>query len=104
MPYLPDNYRRFVERYPSVHDAHQRLAEACYDAGPMEERTARLVKLGIAIGAEAEGAVRSHARRALDEGVPIEEVRQVALLALTTAGFPTTTAGLSWIEDVVDDN
>jgi 4-carboxymuconolactone decarboxylase len=66
--------------------------------GPLDERTARLVKLGIALGAQAEGAVRSHARRALSEGESREEVRHVGLLALTTIGFPHTIAGLGWIE------
>jgi hypothetical protein len=36
-------------------------------APPPRNLRARLVKLGIAIGAQAEGAVRSHARRALAE-------------------------------------
>jgi 4-carboxymuconolactone decarboxylase len=66
---------------------------------PLDERTARLVKLGIAGGAQAEGAVRSHARRALSERESREEVRHVGLLALTTIGFPHTVAGLrrAWL-------
>lgn len=100
MSYLPDAYRSFADRFPEVHRANQALAEACYDAGPLDDRTARLVKLAIAVGAQSEGAVRSHARRALAEGIPVEEVRQVAVLALTTQGFPTTVAGLSWIDEV----
>jgi 4-carboxymuconolactone decarboxylase len=71
-------------------------------AAPLDERTARLVKLGIALGAQAEGAVRSHARRALTEGESREEMRHVGLLALTTIGFPHTVAGLSWIEEVIE--
>jgi len=54
---------------------------------PLDERTARLVKLGIAGGAQAEGAVRSHARRALSGRESHEEVRHVGLLALTTIGM-----------------
>lgn len=69
--------------------------------GPLEARSARLVKLGIAIGAQAEGAVRSHARRALAEGASADEVRHIGLLALTTIGFPHTVAGLGWIEEVI---
>jgi hypothetical protein len=46
--------------------------------------------LGVAIGAQAEGAVRSHARRALAENMTPDEVRHVGLLALTTIGFPHT--------------
>jgi len=37
----------------------------------------RLAKLGIAIGRESEGGVRSHARKALAEGIEREAIRQV---------------------------
>jgi len=99
--YLPDIYQHFERAFPNVHTAHQELARSCYEAGPLEERTARLVKLGIAIGAQAEGAVRSHTRRALAEEMRPEELRHVGLLALTTIGFPHTVAGLGWIEEVI---
>lgn len=102
MSYLPNVYLHFERAFPNVHVAHQELARRCYEAGPLDERSARLVKLGIAIGAQAEGAVRSHARRALAEKVPPEELRHVGLLALTTIGFPHTVAGLSWIEEVIE--
>jgi 4-carboxymuconolactone decarboxylase len=59
MSYLPDIYQRFEQAFPEVHAAHQELAGTCYQAGPLDARSARLVKLGIAIGAQAEGAVRS---------------------------------------------
>jgi 4-carboxymuconolactone decarboxylase len=100
--YLPDIYQHFERAFPNVHAAHQELARSCYGAGPLDERTARLVKLGIAIGAQAEGAVRSHTRRALAEETPPEELRHVGLLALTTIGFPHTVAGLGWIEEVIE--
>ena len=64
--------------------------------------SARLVKLGIAIGAQAEGAIRSHARRALAEQRRPEELRHVGLLALTTIGFPHTVAGRGWTEEVIE--
>jgi hypothetical protein len=36
-----------VERaFPTVHAAHRELARRCYEAGPLDERSARLVKLG----------------------------------------------------------
>jgi 4-carboxymuconolactone decarboxylase len=98
MEYLPNVYQHLERAFPHVHSAHQELAKACYEGGPLDKRAARLVKLGIALGAQAEGAVRSHARRALSEGESREEVRHVGLLALTTIGFPHTIAGLSWIE------
>lgn len=78
MSYLPDIYKHFERAFPTVHTAHQELARRCYEVGPLDDRSARLVKLGIAIGAQAEGAVRSHARRygltvtALLELLPVE--------------------------------
>ena len=69
MSYLPDIYQHFERAFPNVHAAHQELAKACYEGGPLDPRSARLVKLGVAIGAQAEGAVRLHARRALAENM-----------------------------------
>jgi 4-carboxymuconolactone decarboxylase len=102
MSYLPDVYQHFERAFPTVHAAQQELARRCYEVGPLDERSARLVKLGIAIGAQAEEAVRSHARRALTEQTRPEELRDVGLLALTTIGFPHTVAGLGWIEEVIE--
>jgi alkylhydroperoxidase/carboxymuconolactone decarboxylase family protein YurZ len=68
MEHLPDIYLHFEDAFADVHAAHQELARRCYEAGPIDERTARLVKLGIAIGAQADGSVRSHASRALSRG------------------------------------
>ena len=39
----------------------------------------------------------------LDKGASPEEIRQVALLAITTSGFPTGMAALTAIEDVLKD-
>ncbi len=100
--YLPDIYTRFRDDFPGVAEALDGLGSATESAGPLDGRTQRLVKLGIAAGALAEGAVRSNARRALDEGASPEEVRQVALLAIATRGFPAAIATLQWIEEVLE--
>jgi 4-carboxymuconolactone decarboxylase len=63
MSYLPDIYQQFEHAFPNIHAAHQELAKACYEGGPLDPRIAPLVKLGVAIGAQAEGAVRTLAGR-----------------------------------------
>lgn len=98
--HLPGVYLRFREGFPDVADALDKLGEAVDGAGPLDERTARLVKLGLAIGSEAEGAVRSNVRKALTAGATTDEVRQVAILAITTCGFPTAIAGMGWVDEV----
>ena len=99
--YLPDVYLRFRELYPQVAETLDGLGAATENAGPLDRRTQRLVKLGIAIGGLAEGAVRSNVRRAIAAGATPDEVRHVALLAITTTGFPTAVASLGWIEEVL---
>jgi len=101
MPYLPAPYREFVRKHPVLADAYEKLALACHEAGPLEEKTRRLVKLGIAVGHQSEGAVKSHARRALEAGASAEEVRHAVLLALTTVGFPAMIAAGEWVEEVL---
>lgn len=99
---LPDFLQDVIEEYPEVWKAYQSLGEACGTSGSLDSKTVRLVKLGLAIGAKSEGAVHSHTRRALREGISREEIQQVALLAVTSIGWSSSMAALSWIKDVVD--
>jgi alkylhydroperoxidase/carboxymuconolactone decarboxylase family protein YurZ len=87
---------------PEVWDAYASLGKAVAEAGPLDKHTRRLIKLALAIGARSEGATHSHARQGLEEGLAAEELRQIALLAITTLGFPAAVAGLSWVEDEVN--
>jgi 4-carboxymuconolactone decarboxylase len=98
--YLPGIYQQFLDRFPEVAEAQGNLARTIREQNPFDERTDRLLKLAIAIGAEAEGAVRSNVRKALQHGATLDEVRAVALAAVTTCGFPTAIAALGWIEEV----
>ena len=41
------------------------------------------------------------ARRAMEEGTSAAELRHAALLALTTAGFPSMISVLKWIDKVI---
>ncbi|MFC4066381.1 carboxymuconolactone decarboxylase family protein [Actinoplanes subglobosus] len=98
--YLPSVYQQFLDRFPEVAEAQGNLARTIRERNPFDERTDRLIKLAVAVGAEAEGAVRSNVRKALQQGSSIDEVRAVALAAVTTCGFPTAVAALGWIEEV----
>lgn len=101
---LPEKIEDFRREHPAVWDAFAALAAACHEqGGPLDERARRLAKLGIAIGSQHEGAVRSAARHALDSGCPREELRHVAILAITTLGWPPAYAALRWIEDATKD-
>lgn len=99
--YLPDVYVRFRDTYPDVAQALDRLGESVDAAGPLDERTVRLVKLGLAVGSESPGSVRANVRKALAAGATEDEVREVAVLAITTCGFPTAMAGIGWVDEVL---
>jgi alkylhydroperoxidase/carboxymuconolactone decarboxylase family protein YurZ len=101
MSTLPKRFTDFVETYPDVADGYQRIGRAVAKAGPLDAKTQALVKLGMAIGAGIEGGAHSQIRKALDAGATAEELRQTALLALTTLGFPTMMKGLSWVDEII---
>lgn len=98
---LPARYLRFQKDHPEVFQTYKALGAATAAAGPLEGKQRALVKLAIAIGAQLEGAVHSHARRALEAGCTAEEIRHVVLLGTTTLGFPSMMRTYSWVDDVL---
>ncbi|MFQ5989519.1 MAG: carboxymuconolactone decarboxylase family protein [Candidatus Methylomirabilales bacterium] len=103
MKKLPPAYKQFQKDFRRVWEAYDRLGGALHGGGPLKPKFRELVKLGIAIGGRLEGGVKAHTRLAVEKGATPEEIRQVALLAITTVGFPTGMAALTWIEDVVSN-
>ena len=99
--YLPEVYRDFRTAFPGVSASYDDLAKACRDAGPLSQREQRLVKLGIAVGLQSDGAVRSHVRRALAEGLSPEEILHAVAIAIPTTGFPATAAAYRWATEVI---
>lgn len=97
----PSGAGDFARAFPDVWGAYEALGKAAAEAGPLDARTRRLVKLALAIGAGSEGAVHSHARQAVEEELKPEEIRQIAAMAITTLGFPAAMAGMSWINDIL---
>jgi len=95
----PPFYAAFRAAQPEVVAAYEALGDAARRAGPLTPGEAALVKLAFAAGARLEGAVHSHTRRALEDGVTPEALRHLALLAITTLGFPQAMAIRSMIEE-----
>jgi len=98
VPKPPDTYEAFVRRYPKLGQAWEALAEAGKD-GPLDEKTSRLVKLAVAIGALREGAVHAGVRKALAAGITRAEIEQIIALAAGTLGLPATVAVFSWVNE-----
>ena len=98
---LPGHYLRTKKLFPDYLDALEALGEAARKAGPLDAKTLQLVQLSAAAAVRSEGAVHSHARRALGAGAKPEEIRHAVIAVTSTIGFPNVTAALSWIEDVL---
>ena len=100
----PKRFKQFQKKYSRVADAYDALGTAVHKAGPLDDKTRALVKLGISTGARLEGAVHSHVRKALAVGATHEELRHAVVLALPTIGLPSMMAALSWVNDVLDES
>ena len=94
-------YRDFVKRCPEVGAAWGAIEEAGRE-GPLDERTSRLVSLGIAIGALRQEAVQANVRKAISSGLFEKEIEQVMVLAAGTLGVPDAIMAYSWIREIVD--
>jgi 4-carboxymuconolactone decarboxylase len=96
---LPKAVNQFRKRHPEVWKAFNDLGERCHEAGPLDEKSRRLVKLALSIGAGLEGATHSAVRNARKAGITPGEIDHVALLAITTLGLPAATRALTWVTD-----
>jgi alkylhydroperoxidase/carboxymuconolactone decarboxylase family protein YurZ len=101
LPEPPDTFSEFTQRFPKLAEAWRLVGEASR-AGPLDEKAARLVKLGASIGALREGGVHSAVRKAVAAGATRAEIDQVLALAASTIGFPAAAAAFSWVRDCLE--
>ncbi len=98
---LPAAYEEFKRAYPAMWEAYDRLGATAHSAGPLDEKARALVKLGMAIGRQMEGATHAHVRLALRSGASPDEIRHVVVLAVTTLGFPAMMTVRTWVEEAL---
>jgi 4-carboxymuconolactone decarboxylase len=98
----PAPFRRLAREHADFLKAVNALGSAAQHAGPLDEKITQLVQLAAAAAIRSEGAVHSHARRALELGASREEIHHALICIASTIGFPTVRAALSWADDVID--
>lgn len=99
----PKRFQKFLDCYPEASHAYEELNESVHSSGPLDEKTRALIKLAISTGAQLEGAVHSHTRKALKAGCTAEEITHTVIMTLPTLGSPSTMAAWSWVDDVLDN-
>lgn len=101
MQKYPGQYQVITKRYKGVIKALEELGKATKAAGPLNKKTSELIQLAAAAAIRAEGSVHSHARRALEAGAKPAEIQHALIVLTSTIGFPTVSAALSWVDDVL---
>lgn len=100
MAKAPKHFHTLKQKFPAYLEALESLGAVVRTIGPLDSKTCELIQLGSAATNRSEGAVHSHARRALEAGASRDEIEHALLCLTSTIGFPAVSAALSWIEDI----
>jgi alkylhydroperoxidase/carboxymuconolactone decarboxylase family protein YurZ len=100
---LPAFLQKVIAKYPGVWEKYEELGEAVGAVEGLDDKSRHLVKLALAVGAQSQGAIHSHARRCLKVGCTSAEIYHVALLAITSLGWSGAMKTLSWIDEELQE-
>jgi len=100
---LPRHYQLLKEQHPDFMKALSELGQSVRKEGPLDEKTVELIQMVAAAVLRLEGAVHSHARRALEAGASPEEIRHALIVITSTSGFPAVSSALSWVMDITGE-
>ena len=98
---VPKFLAQLQKQHKKLFAAVEGLGKAVRQEGPIDEKTGHLIQLAAAATLRSEGAVHSHARRALEVGATPQEIRHAIILVTSTIGLPNVVAALSWVDDVI---
>ncbi len=101
MKKVPKHYKSIRERFEEYGNILEELGKISNDSGPIDSKTSHLIKLSASAAIRSEGAVHSHARRALKAGSTEEELYHALIIITSIVGFPTVAAAISWVDDIV---
>lgn len=99
---LPSHYKSIRNRFGDYSKILAELGQVVRDSGPLDNKTTELIQLAAAATLRSEGAVHSHAKRAMDLGASPEEVYHTLILLTSTIGFPNVAASISWVDDLFE--
>ncbi len=102
MPKLPAQYESIRKRFKNYFKAVDNIGKVARKAGPINNKTSHLIQLAAAAAIRSEGSVHSHTRRALEAGAKPQEIYHAIILLTSTVGFPTVSAALSWVDDILE--
>jgi 4-carboxymuconolactone decarboxylase len=98
---LPEHYVSIRKRFKEFGNALNDLGKITDESGPINPKNSHLIQLAASAAIRSEGAVHSHARRALELGASTDELYHSLILVTSTIGFPNVAAAISWVDDIV---
>jgi AhpD family alkylhydroperoxidase len=98
---FPGQYLNIRKRFKRLSEALDNLGKTARESGPLDVKTTHLIQLAASAAIRSEGSVHSHTRRALEAGAKPEEIYHAVILLTSTIGFPTVSAALSWVDDII---
>jgi len=98
---FPKQFEHIMGKFKELHNAVEGVGKAARESGPLDSKTAHLIQMAAAAAIRSEGSVHSHARRAMEAGASADELYHAIILLTSTIGFPTVSAAICWVEDVI---
>ncbi|MBU1013093.1 MAG: carboxymuconolactone decarboxylase family protein [Bacteroidetes bacterium] len=100
---IPAHYQKIKKLHPEYIAAVEALGETLKNTGPLDEALAQFLQLAASIAIKSEGATHSHTRQLVELGFSPNEIRHAVILLSNTLGFPSVMAGLSWVNDILEN-
>jgi 4-carboxymuconolactone decarboxylase len=80
----------FQIQFPEIWKAYAQLKTACDQGGPLDRKTAELIRIGISVAMEHDGGLVAHISQARKAGASDEEIHHAIVLAAGLTGLPAT--------------
>lgn len=92
---IGDNLSYLKERHGEIYAAYEEFGRLVHEqGGPLDEKSRWLIKVAVTTVGQQPLALRTHIRKALNDGCTVDEIEHAILLAAPSAGFPTMMEGL----------
>lgn len=95
--------KNIVDNAPKVSDAFFNLAKEVTDYACFKEREKELILVGVFTGSGGVRGVRTHAKRAYEQGATREEIIGAILLAIPAVGISKVTLSLEMALEVLEE-
>lgn len=96
---LPPTLRNFINAYPDVWSAHEKLGVECAKAGPLSEKEIQLIKLAVTGSRMLETAFKTHVQKAVEAGAARAEIEHAIIQLLPIVGMARTMMAMKWYHE-----